>query len=69
MSLLLLFKSGAAAQTLTPSLYTNTQTFFAPTVSATYNLAPALFTNTQTFYSATVISGPSPASGFWMFFN
>jgi hypothetical protein len=40
--------------TLTPSLYTNTQTFYAPTVSATYSLTPSLYTNTQTFYSATV---------------
>ena len=44
------------AQTLTPSLYTNTQVFYSPTVTAgTVTLVPSLYTNTQTFYSATVV--------------
>ena len=45
------------AQTLTPSLYTNTNTFFAATVTLagpTQTLTPALYTNTNTFYAATV---------------
>ena len=43
------------AQTLTPTLYTNTQTFFAPTVTrGAVNLLPSLYTNTQTFFSADV---------------
>ena len=46
--------SAAVAQSLTPDLFTNTQTFFGPTVSATYALTPDLFTNTQTFYGPTV---------------
>lgn len=41
-------------QTLTPDLYTNTQTFYTPTVAATYALTPALYTNDQTFYAPTV---------------
>jgi hypothetical protein len=42
-------------QTLTPNLYTNTQTFFDPTVTAgTVTLTPDLYTNTQTFYSPDV---------------
>lgn len=44
----------AATQALTPTLFTNTQTFHAPTVAATYSLTPALFTNTQTFHAPTV---------------
>ena len=40
--------------TLQPALYTNTNTFYSATVSATYTLAPALYTNPNTFYSATV---------------
>lgn len=47
-----------AAQTLTPTLYTNDQTFFAPTVTpGTITLAPALYTNDQTFYAADVTQG------------
>lgn len=42
-------------QDLTPSLVTNTQSFFTPEVSQYLGeLSPALFTNTSTFYSATV---------------
>lgn len=54
MSLLLLFKGGTSAQTLTPDLYTNTQTFYGPTITTTYTLSPDLFTNTQTFFAPTV---------------
>lgn len=46
-----------AAQTLTPALYTNTNSFFSPTVTAagpTQTLTPALYSNTNTFLSATV---------------
>lgn len=46
-----------AAQDLTPSLFTNSQTFHAPAVTATYALAPALVTNTQTFFAPTVSGG------------
>jgi hypothetical protein len=53
-------QTGAAAQTLTPSLYTNTQTFYSPTVSATATLSPSLYTNQQTFYSPTAVLGPAP---------
>ena len=61
MSLLLFFKGGgSAAQTLTPSLYTNNQTFYSPTVSATVTLSPSLYTNQQTFYGSTVVLGPAP---------
>jgi len=53
------WESGAlsATQTLTPSLLTNSQTFYSPTVTggaAPQILAPGLLTNAQTFYGATV---------------
>lgn len=56
MSLLLLFKGGTSAQTLTPDLYTNTQTFYGTTITTTYTLSPSLFTNTQAFFAPTVTS-------------
>jgi hypothetical protein len=46
---------GPSTQTLSPALYTNTQTFYAATVTrGAVNLAPALVTNSQTFYSPAV---------------
>lgn len=48
---------GNTTQDLTPSLFTNSQTFHGPTVSATYALAPGLVTNSQTFHAATVAAG------------
>ncbi|API59508.1 hypothetical protein BSL82_09465 [Tardibacter chloracetimidivorans] len=51
-----------AAQDLTPSLFTNSQTFHAPAVTATYALAPALVTNTQTFF-APIVSGGGGGGG------
>ena len=43
------------AQTLTPSLYTNTQTFHNPTVTVgAVDLLPSLYTNDQTFYSPSI---------------
>jgi hypothetical protein len=41
-------------QTLEPSLFTNTQAFYSPSVIGNQALTPALFTNTQTFYAPTV---------------
>lgn len=41
-------------QTLTPSLLTNSQTFYAPTVFSGVQLLPSLLTNAQTFYGAAV---------------
>ena len=56
--LVLPVEAGAATQTLTPSLYTNQQTFYAPTVTpGTITLQPGLYTNTQSFYSPTVTVG------------
>lgn len=53
--MLLLFDgAGGSPQGLSPSLLTNTQTFYSPTVTASYSLAPALFTNAQTFYAPTI---------------
>lgn len=43
-----------SGQTLTASLFTNTQTFYSATVTATASLTPSLYTNTNTFYNATV---------------
>lgn len=43
------------SQPLTPDLYTNTQTFYQPTVTpGTVTLTPDLYTNDQTFYSPDV---------------
>lgn len=48
---------GAGSQTLTPSLFTNTQTFYAPTVLGPVTLLPALFSNTSAFYRSIVYAG------------
>ena len=46
---------GAGTQTLTPSLYTNSNTFYAATVTpGAVTLAPARYDNTNQFYSPTV---------------
>lgn len=46
---------GTTGFTLTPSLFTNSSTFYAPTVApGAVGLTPSLFTNGNTFYSATV---------------
>lgn len=53
--LLLLQSAASGAQGLSPSLFTNTNTFYSPTVTpGAVTLTPDLFTNTNTFYSATV---------------
>lgn len=44
----------AEEQALTPSLFTNSNTFYSPTVAATYALTPSLYTDADTFYAATV---------------
>ena len=55
---LLRVREGAAPQTLTPALFTNTQTFHNPTVTpGAVALAPSLFTNDQTFFSPDVTQG------------
>lgn len=51
------FQAGSGAQNLTATLFTNSQTFHAPTVSTTYALTAPLYTNGQTFYAATVTQG------------
>lgn len=53
-SFIMCFACVQPAQDLTPSLFTNTQTFYAPTVTTTYALTPALFENQQTYYTQTV---------------
>lgn len=44
-------------QSLTPSLFTNSQTFFGPILLSINTLAPAILTNDQTFFGPVVI-GP-----------
>lgn len=45
----------SAGANLTPALFTNTQTFHAPTVTVgAVTLTPSLFTNSQTFFAPTV---------------
>ena len=49
---------GPGAQSITPTLYSNAQTFYTPTVSTgAATLAPALYSNAQTFYAPTVTRG------------
>lgn len=60
MSLLLFYKGagGGGTQTISPSLYTNSNTFFAPTVAAgTVTLSPSRYDNANTFYAVTVTPG------------
>lgn len=46
--------AGSATQNLTPSLFTNSQTFYGPTVTrGAVGLTPSLVTNSQTFYGPT----------------
>ena len=53
-------KPAATGVTLTPSLFTNSQTFYGPTVTpGSVTLTPSLFTNTNTFYAPTVSQGGS----------
>lgn len=50
--------AGAAAVTLFPALFTNSNTFYSPTVTpGAVPLSPSLYTNSQTFYSPTVTVG------------
>lgn len=56
----ILGESGPAAQTLTPSLYTNTNTFHNPTIApGTVTLEPLLLDNSNTFFAANVTQGGS----------
>lgn len=53
--LLVEYTTGGGGSALTPSLVTNSQTFFAPTVTrGAVTLAPSLLTNAQSFYAATL---------------
>ena len=45
------------AVNLTPSLFTNSNTFYAPTVAVSQDLTPSLVVNTETFYTPTVSAG------------
>lgn len=50
--------AGGGGQTVEPALYTNTQDFFAATVTpGAVTVSPTLYTNGQTFYAATVTPG------------
>lgn len=48
---------GGSPQDLTPSLFTNTQTFYAPTVTATYSLLPGLLDSQPSFFAPAVTVG------------
>lgn len=53
--------AGGGAQTLTPGLFTNTSSFYAPTVApGSVTLTPARYDNAQTFYAATVANTSGP---------
>lgn len=52
--------AGGGAQSLTPSLFSNTNTFYDPTVGrGSVSLTPSLFSNSNTFY-ASVLSSTYP---------
>lgn len=54
----ILGESGPAAQTLSPSLYTNTNAFHDPTVApGAVTLEPLLLDNSNTFFAADVTQG------------
>lgn len=54
----IVFTHTPATQTLTPSLFTNTSTFYAPTINrGAVTLTPSLFTNSSTFYGPTINRG------------
>ena len=54
----LALRPAATSQSLTPSLFTNSQTFYSPTVApGAVTIAPSLSTNTQTFHSPAVTPG------------
>lgn len=48
------FWGSTGTQTLTPSLYTNTNQFYSPTVTSTATVQPARYDNTNVFYPPTV---------------
>lgn len=50
------FKLNVVPQNLSPSLFTNTNSFYNPTVLNVNTLTPSLFTNTNTFFSPTVLN-------------
>ena len=52
---------GAGSQTLTPTLYGNTHTFYGPTlIPGAATLTPSLYSNSPTFYSPTVSIAGGP---------
>lgn len=54
-------ETAVAAQALTPSLFTNASSFFAPTVTpGAVALTPGLFTNSQTFFAPTLSTTDLP---------
>ena len=53
----LLMEGGSAAQDLSPSLYSDADTFFSPTVTTgAVGLTPSLYTDTDTFHTPTITS-------------
>lgn len=51
--------AAANVQDIAPdSIFIDSDTFFTPTVSATYTLLPALYVDPDTFYAATITTGP-----------
>lgn len=55
----LALRPAVTTQTLSPSLFTNSQTFHAATVAASYTLAPPLLTQAPSFPAATVAASNS----------
>lgn len=53
--------AGLQTQDLTPSLLTNSQTFYGPAVTTSYTLAPSLLSNAQTFHAPAITTTVSLA--------
>lgn len=52
------YVSAGGSQTLSPSLLSNSNSFYAPTITpGAVTLSPGLFTNTNSFYAATITPG------------
>src|SRR6266403_1053703 len=48
---------GGSPQTLTPSLFSDADSFYSPTASYSNTLSPSLFSDADTFYAPTVVPG------------
>jgi hypothetical protein len=55
----------AFSDSISPSLYTNSSTFYSPSVTSTAEVVPDLYTNANTFYSPNVFLGQSVTPSYY----